>query len=390
MLGGLYGDLAADTYLRDPNIFYERLFDDKAVLSEYGLSILATYKFVNQAKSKTDDRYEMFDIARRMITEADYKVALVSDKAKAWANEYFAMGYLTASGMYLNRLATFYGITDTVANEGWAVADIHSDKAEGYANIFMGEIIMSLRNGLSKDETYAQMNPVLKDCRRNWNWKELEDPISLLVRAWDCFYNSFDFGSAIHNAVRYPNSYTRQIASLTGLIAESMYGCYYYFKKKQFCNNTEQYIQLTLPTHIKDYYSDIFSPPKNINDLWERRIFFPKNCALTNVDRHHFAYYPSKLNNLQILPESRKKILRAFPTGWDDRFGFYLDNGWIYCYRSFYLLGRFKLIEKDGRYAIADVQQTEEMPNGMNIDQCITCALHSARVPEAPSLKDVE
>ena len=390
MLGGLYGDLAADTYLRDPNIFYERLFDDKAVLSEYGLSILATYKFVNQAKSKTDNRYEMFDIARRMITEADYKVALVSDKAKACANEYFAMGYPTASGMNLNRLATFYGITDTVANEGWAVADIHSDKAEGYANIFMGEIIKSLRNGLSKDETYAQMNPVFKDCRRNWNWKELEDPISLLVRAWDCFYNSFDFGSAIHNAVRYPNSYTRQIASLTGLIAESMYGCYYYFKKKQFCTNTEQYIQLTLPTHIKDYYSDLFSPQKNINDLWERRIFFPKNCALTNVDRHHFAYYPSKLNNLLILPESRKIILRAFHTGWDDRFGFYLDNGWIYCYRSFYLLGRFKLIEKDGRYAIADVQQTEEMPNGMNIDQCITCALHSARVPEAPSLKDVE
>ncbi|MCM1318923.1 MAG: hypothetical protein NC217_00900, partial [Muribaculaceae bacterium] len=164
MLGGLYGDLAADTYLRDPNIFYERLFDDKAVLSEYGLSILATYKFVTQAKSKTEDRREMFDIARKMITEVDYKVASVSERAKAWANEYFAMCYPTASGMYLNRLATFYGISDTVANEGWAISDIHSDKAEGYANIFMGEIIRSLRNGLSKDETYAQMNPVFKDC----------------------------------------------------------------------------------------------------------------------------------------------------------------------------------------------------------------------------------
>lgn len=254
MLGGLYGDLAADTYLRDPNIFYERLFDDKAVLSEYGLSILATYKFVTQAKSKTEDWREMFDIARRIITEADYKVASVSDRAKAWANEYFAMCYPTASGMYLDRLATFYGISDTIANEGWAIADIHSDKAEGYANIFMGEIIRSLRNGLSKDETYAQMNPVFKDCLRNWNWKELEDPISLLIRAWDCFYNSFDFGSAIHNAVRYPNSYTRQIASLTGLIAESMYGCTIYYKKKQFGNI---YTLLELPHTIRQAYNDL-------------------------------------------------------------------------------------------------------------------------------------
>ena len=40
MLGGIIGDLAASTYLREPQVFYKQLFDERATLSEYGLSIL--------------------------------------------------------------------------------------------------------------------------------------------------------------------------------------------------------------------------------------------------------------------------------------------------------------------------------------------------------------
>ena len=209
------------------------------------------------------------------------------------------------------------------------------------------------------------------------------------MRAWDCFYNSFDFGSAIHNAVRYPNSNSRQLASLTGLIAEAMYGCAYYFKKEKYSFNHEPFVELRIPSNLFDEYKDLFIPALKI-DLWKNRLFFPKNCALTNVERHKFTSYDSELNGLVLQPESKEKIWRAFPTGWDDRYGFYLDNGWIYCYRSFYLLGRFKLIGKDGRYVIAFVQQTQQMPKEVNIDQCITCALRSARVPEATNLEDIK
>ena len=39
----------------------------------------------------------------------------------------------------------------------------------------------------------------------------------------------------------------------------------------------------------------------------------------------------------------RRRIVRAFYTDWDNRFGFYLDDGWVYVYRSFILLARFNL-----------------------------------------------
>lgn len=388
MLGGIYGDLAASTYLRDPKIFYEKLFDDKATLSEYGLSVIATIAFVKGGIPKLNPEDRCREIIKSLFEKPDYSIVKYNDYITSWLYD-FGFRYFACSGMLLNRLATYAYFSDKPEETAFCVmADRSWDKEEGYARIFVTRMIYYLRHGYTKDETYEMLGDVFKNIRKKWDWKEQNTTLSLLMRAWDCFYNSFDFGSAIHNAVRYPNSNTRQLASLTGLIADAMYGHLYYFKKKQFCSNNEQYIELSLPKRIYDAYEKLISKV-SLSTLWDNRVFFPKNVALTNVDRHHFTSYPSKLNNLLIFPDSREKILRAFPTGWEDRFGFYLDNGWIYCYRSFYLLGRFKLVGKGGRYFIDFVQQTEEMPNGMNIDQCITCALHSARVSEAPSLDEV-
>lgn len=389
MLGGIYGDLAASTYLRDPKIFYERLFDDKATLSEYGLSVIATIAFVKGGIPKQNPEEKCREIIKSLFEKPDYSIVKYNDYITSWLYD-FGFRYFACSGMLLNRLASYAFFTDNPEETASCVmADRSWDKEEGYARLFVTRIIHYLRQGYTKDETYEMLGDVFKNIRKKWDWKEQNTTLSLLMRAWDCFYNSFDFGSAIHNAVRYPNSNTRQLASLTGLIADAMYGHLYYFKKKQYCSNNEQHIVLSLPKRIYDAY-DKFISKASLSTLWDNRVFFPKNVALTNVDRHQFTSYPSKLNNLLIFPDSRKKILRAFPTGWEDRFGFYLDNGWIYCYRSFYLLGRFKLVGKDGRYFIDYVQQTEEIPTGMNIDQCITCALHSARVSEAPSLDEVK
>lgn len=33
MIGGIYSDLAASTYLRDPKVFYKQLFDEKSTIS---------------------------------------------------------------------------------------------------------------------------------------------------------------------------------------------------------------------------------------------------------------------------------------------------------------------------------------------------------------------
>lgn len=42
MIGGIIGDIAASTYLREQQVFYTQLFDERATLSGYGLSISAT------------------------------------------------------------------------------------------------------------------------------------------------------------------------------------------------------------------------------------------------------------------------------------------------------------------------------------------------------------
>lgn len=392
MFGGIYGDLAASTYLRDPQIFYRQLFDDKATLSEYGLSILTTYDFLNSnPRALSENIGGCADVVKRYFADADYQIVNLSKQAKFWLNEGLIGIAPVAPGMLLNRLATFYLYANEANNLGWNVIIDHcAEKEEGYANIILGEIITMLRNGYSKKEVLANVNPVFTQTVPQWDWKENDTALCLLMRAWDCFYNSFDFGSAIYNAVRYPNSNTRQIASITGLLAESMYGCTQYFKKKRFCEHNECFVTLRLPKAIREAYHSLFEPPYKLRNLWEDRTFFPKNCALTNVERHIFKPFVSKLKGLIISPESRQRILYAFPTGWEDRFGFYLDDGWIYCYRSFYVLGRFKLVEKDSRYRIVDVQQSEEMPKGMNIDQCITCALQSARVPNTLSLDSLK
>lgn len=46
MIGGIIGDLAASTYLRNKNKFYRQLFDDSATLSEFGIAILASAKYL--------------------------------------------------------------------------------------------------------------------------------------------------------------------------------------------------------------------------------------------------------------------------------------------------------------------------------------------------------
>lgn len=49
-----------------------------------------------------------------------------------------------------------------------------------------------------------------------------------------------------------------------------------------------------------------------------------------------------------------------FDPNWDNRYGFYWENGWFYVYRSGVLLLRFQLKPMpDGTYRICHLQKTE-------------------------------
>ena len=382
MIGGIYGDLAATTYLHRPEVFYKQLFDEKATLSEYGLSIIATYALLTREEPNLNIK-----ISRERINKYFkdiYNAQLyISPQARAWAyDNAFRYSYVT-SGMLLNRLATLgYFKNDHDKNSWIVVADQITDKEDGYARILLPQMIHLLRQGKTKDEVYKELPDVFSMVRHNWNWKEQESTLCLLMRAWDCFYNSFDFGSAIHNAVRYPNSNTRQLASLTGLIAEAFYGCAYYFTKK--CFQSQNHIWLDIPQKIKNLYPEECSGM--VNFYRDNKLFYPKNNALTNVERHTFTPINSIFNSFKISKSSYQKIKVAFFTDWDNRYGIYLDNGWFYCYRSFYVMGRYRIRPLNKGFMICDVQQSEEKPKEWAFDTMLQCAFESANISEIKKL----
>ena len=379
MLGGIIGDLAASTYLRNPDCFYRLLIDDKATLSEYGLSVIATYAFLKSDIGKETERGRVY--IKRFFEEIDSHVLKLSEYATVWAYDMGFRDNPCTSGMMMNRIAVSAYLSDKEGKEEWSVMiDKSYDKEEGNACIILSEMIRLLRQGKTKDEVYEMVNPVFKSVRHNWDWKEKNTTLCLLMRAWDCFYNSYDFGSAIHNAVRYPNSFTRQIASLVGLIAEAMYGCEYYFVKEKFAHNGQTRLEIDIPEAIEKAYSEELETLRK--NYRENRVFFRKNDALTNVERHSFIPCTSHYEGLTLIPDSYRKVLFAFHTDWENRFGFYLDNGWIYCYRSGFCLGRFRFVRQGMRYIVSDVQQTVGLSGGKNLEEGLVCAFHSCRIPE--------
>lgn len=378
MIGGIIGDLAADTYLRDKATFYRQLFDDKALLSEYGLSVIATstYLFDHPIQCDGDSIDDFRMHFRNEFSNVHPEIANLSEKAKDWIGDYGFRYEGIFSGMMLARLGTAGWYED---NENGAssrvMIDRSWDKEEGYARILFPHIIRRLRQGYSKDETYSMVNPVIKDVRHNWKWRKGTSTLCLLMRAWDCFYRAFDFGSAIHNAVRDMPENPRLMATIVGLMASTMYGYRFYYKKVKFGGKFNcEYLQL--PKRVIVAYKPDFDRLM-MQQLWQRQ-FFAKNEALTNVEIHHFIPINSQYEGTGISSETRRRILRAFGTDWENRYGFYLDNGWIYLYRSHYLLGRFKISSlNNGSYRISNVMQTEELPQSLSIDDCLRCALKS-------------
>lgn len=367
MIGGIIGDLAASTYLRDPQVFYKQLFDEKATLSEYGLSIIAVASSLMESSEGNADFLREKTI--ELFKTADYRFTKLSDSAGAWSESLTMLNSSVAQGMLLNRLATNALISDNPERTdiacffgGWL------EKEEGYARMFINKMIRLLHSGFTKEQVYDQLGEVFKGIRHDWDWKEENTTLCLLMRAWDCFYNSFDFGSAIHNAVRYPNTNTRLLASLTGLIAEAMYGCRSYFVKKKFNpSGGNEFIEL--PKVFQKEYSPQLEYAKRQRS-WNN-IFWPKNDSRTNVDWHSYHPIKSRYEGLNVSTEIHRRILRSFEPGWESRYSFYLDNGWIYVCRSFCIIGRFRLVPHGDGHIISNVQQSDQ---NHDFDEAFNCA----------------
>lgn len=355
MLGGLYGDLAADTYLRDKKAFYCELFDEQATLSQYGHEILA--------HSTVLGNENLFDANRAIQEYRKHGIDIAQNNYKPDIIKLWTILFATSAWWHDE-------IFDSRENY---FRPQPFEKEEGYFYRFINILIPNLLHGDTKDEVYSKLGDVFKGIRHDWDWKHTEGGmLSYLLRAWDCFYNSFDFGSAIHNAVQCVGD-IRLNATLTGMIAEAMYGCEQYYIKRKYAENGNFTRYLELPKPIAEQYQAELEIIKQ-QERWQTS-FFKKNNARTNVEWHKFTPIENRYARKVISSELRRRILKAFYTGWDARYGFYLDNGWIYLYRSFYVIGRFRLKKfHDDTYRIVDTQCSEE---NMDFHTAMEDALHT-------------
>lgn len=320
MLGLIIGDLAAWTWQHNKQIFYNNLVSSQAVLSEFGKEALSIVE----------------PILAHRIDDFSY----LNDKRRG--SLYFVeAGWCSSSEAEALKYSKKLDDKLQLKKQGF------------YASKILAPIIWRLRNGYSKKDAIKGI----------WGADELtsydkgnDDLMGVICRAWDAFYRSFDFTSAIHSAVKSPVN-PRLTAAIAGALAEAMYGCDYLFLKKKYSGVEHFTAKIKLPE-----LDSIYTPALNaINDLKHKeRVFFPKNSALTNVENHTWYDVSNPLADKVVSEELRRRIFKAYHTSFEARYGIYLDDGWHYIYRSGFLLFRFRLEEHDYNWRITSLQRSEE------------------------------
>jgi hypothetical protein len=345
MIGAFIGDLAAWTWKNDHDMFYTNLFSDRADRSEYSESmrLIANMLIENLNVSRAEfiPIFKVYlDTYHNFVTEDKY--ALMCS---------IAIGWLYDSPEDISRAINYCPC---------------GDKEEIYTSHFLAQLIYLLRNGATKNEAVKQAEFIgtFHSFVQDSHWCSGKGSLGNLIRAWKSFYDAFDFGSAIHNAVKLPGDITFN-CMLVGALADAMYGCETYFVKKQYKGG-------------RDIERLSFLDDKLYEINHTKRTFFPKNNARTNVDKHNWISAQCPFEDKIISAELRRRILRAFYTGWEDRYGFYLDDGWIYVYRSSFLLCRFTLAEHaDNTYRVKRYQISGELKGGYAQNNALREALYS-------------
>ena len=353
MFGAIVGDLAADTYLRNKDIFYNQLIDEEAHLSELSLSVLWAANFANE------NPYGQFVNDKngfiKFLNRNNNGNAKLSKRAKRFIDNQESKVYRDGLGMYLMRIGTFSFWSDEIKDCLYE----RIDKEEMYSEMALSKMLQLLYKGWTKDEVGINLNSVFTDCYKYWDRRTEEGgTMSYLFRAWDSFYQAFDFGSALLNAVKQVGD-IRLNCALTGMIASAMYGYQTYFKKEKFSVNGDIEKRLDVENILKSFPKEYTIIKRQLE--W-RYVFWPKNNSRTNVERHTYIPFQSQYLNLHVNKEIHRRVLHSFAPDWDHRFSFYKDNGWIYVCRSFRILGRFKFKYDNGDFIIYDTQNNMDFP----------------------------
>lgn len=319
MNGAILGDLAAWTWEQDKDLFFRKLVSSEASPSKMMKEMLLMADTLAQVRGSDIKVHE--SLGMRISPEATVLRAI-------------AIGWLYDTEAETASAYQEYGFT--------------YDKEDWYAGAFMWKLIFALRHGASKKDALMVENvSSFKGFVEDISWNEQSSILGVLIRAWGAFYSSYDFGSALHRAMELPGD--RHLNGiLVGALADAMYGCDRYMVKAKYGKGCSLTGLVNVPSRFQALYR-------------AGKTFFAKNCAMTNVERHVWKDVANPYVDKIISRELRRRILKAFQPTFDDRYGFYLDDGYIYVYRSCRVLNRFKLSSmSDGTFRIVELQASEE------------------------------
>lgn len=338
MIGAIIGDIAASTWEKDKETFFQHLinpdFTSEELQQLMGVSVFC-------------HKYGALD-------NVCYVDSFRENKNNAGLIDAIACGWMASSIDECNE----------------AIDRLSTKKEVRYARHILSQLIFALRHGDTKRRAINVHHKVEFNYILDYHGIDDLGPIGYLVRAWKCFESSFDFGSALHAAVKLPGD-VHLNCILVGALADAMYGHRLYIRKRKYVsadNEIIQVIDVRLNDKLKEFEQS----------SWKNRTFYPKNDAFTNVERHFWKVVPDHpISKIHFSKEARRRMLKSFDTGWENRFGLYWDDGWFYIYRSHFVLGRFRLaLNTDGTYSITQLQRSEEKVE-QDIDTILNSIIHS-------------
>ena len=190
MVGAIIGDLAAWTWEHDKNAFYKRLILPEAVHSSKLKDMFLTTDLLMRQKDMDLDNY------RTYFGESDPVETLIRTIAIGWLYD-----------------------SEQETRDAFQKYSLFDYKEDWYAGRLLCLHIFNLRHGASKKEAALanQLQYMVE------YFKDKETALGIVCRAWKAFESAFDFGSAIHNAMKLPGD--RHVNGiLVGALADAMYG----------------------------------------------------------------------------------------------------------------------------------------------------------------------
>jgi len=340
MLGAIIGDLAASQWQLDKNAFYKFLVTDEAKATEYGVEVMfLTPDIVN--KKPIDEHF-----FANALTPPYSQGHLFSAQIDEWSQgDFLRIPYNRVRGV-LAITAGMIGWTSERKDEieiRLSQLNIFGiNKEDWYATRIMARAVFDLKVFGRKDLISSSSNNVY-DLLKSWNIDKM-GLLADVTRAWKCFETSFDFTSAIHNAVKSKIN-PHLTAALAGMFAEAAYGCRYVFLKCKYTGIVGYRNCIQIPEHLKKFYGYRLFEQSMLEYNKELKTFHKKNCSETDVEIHSWSETINAYQEIHISNEMYDRIFYGFDTDEANPYGFYWDDGKFYLYGKDHLFARFEIAE---------------------------------------------